>query len=87
MTHAEKAARRDLEWHALRLMREGEDQRAGSSRLGALSGLAKSRGVSIVDVLAAADANELRSIIELPRVRTRADYWSRRIALLATPPV
>lgn len=70
MSRAEENARLDLEQHALRLLRAAEEQRAGGSRLGALNSLAKSRGVSIIDVVAAADRNELRSIIDMPDVRS-----------------
>ena len=63
---AEDRARRELDEHALRLMKELEGQRGSSARLEGLFSLAESRGVPISEVIEAAEAGELRSIVALP---------------------
>ncbi len=85
---AADTARRDLEYHALRLARQAEAQqaRAGGSRLLALASLAESRRVPLSDVLAAADKGELRSIVEMPDRRAAvAGALARRAQINAMP--
>ena len=79
----EARARRDLEEHMVRLRREIEEGRGGGSgRLAALTSLADSRGVPLYEVVAAADAGELRSIIDLPDRRTALAQAKARQARL-----
>ncbi len=75
---AADTARRNLEYHALRLDRQAEAQqaRAGGSRLSALASLAESRRIPLSQAVAAADKGELRSIVEMPDVNR-----ARKLAL------
>jgi hypothetical protein len=79
---AEDVARQDLERHSLLLARELEQSRGSGARLSALISLAESRRVPLSEVLAAADKNELRSIVEMPDRRAAVARAKARLAAL-----